>query len=585
MCVYVHGDLAKRGLPLFRTTNSLNPVFIPRRFPLYIPVSTIMSAPSESVPKAPEVVENAPTADGADGKKEKVDRKALKEARAAERQQKQAAAKQEASGPADDILTDTFGLLKLINSATPSAKTWTELKDLTPALEGKQVWIRARLQAIRGKGKIVFWVLRQQMFTVQAVCSVNEQISKDMVKWCQASVTNESIVDVFGTVTCPKDPVTSTTQSLVELHMEKAFCVSKAAAQLPFQLEDANRGQEELDKDAALVRVGMDIRLDNRILDLRTLANQAIFRVQSMVGLLFREYLTNRGFIEIHSPKLIGGSSEGGSEVFQLKYFEQDACLAQSPQLYKQMVLAGDMDRVFEIGPVFRAENSNTARHLCEFMGLDVEMTMKEHYFEILDELDGMFRHIFEGLAKRCQVEVETVHKQYPAEKFQLSEKTPRIEFEEGCRMLREAGVDVPVDCSTYDIGTVEEKLLGNLVKQKYGTDFYMLIRYPLSVRPFYTMPDPVDQRWSNSYDFFMRGQEIVSGAQRIHEADMLVERAKAKGMKVETIQSYVDSFKLGAYPHGGCGVGLERVVMLFLGLQNVRLASLFPRDPKRLTP
>uniref|UniRef100_A0A0G4GC04 aspartate--tRNA ligase n=1 Tax=Chromera velia CCMP2878 TaxID=1169474 RepID=A0A0G4GC04_9ALVE len=529
-------------------------------------------------------------------KAEKERQKAEKEAAKAARQAEQ----QASAGPAYDALTPTFGLLKLINSATRSEKTWTNLQDISPAMEGKEICVRARLQTLRGKGKLCFWVLRQQMFTIQAVISVTGDgdsdaegsVSKNMVKWCMGQVPPESIVDVMGVVTVPASPVEATTQSTVEIQVKKAFCVSRAASVLPFQLEDANRKETEEDaKDTTIIRVNQDTRLNNRILDLRTLANQAIFRVSSMTCLLFREFLIKEGFVEIHSPKLIGGASEGGAGVFTLDYFGSSACLAQSPQLYKQMVLSGDMDRVFEIGPVFRAEQHNTYRHLCEFTGLDMEMTFKEHYFEVLDLLDNMFKYIFKGLAERCKVEVETVHKQYPAEPFQWVEDTPRLNFIDGTRFLFEKGVEgVPNPDDTaamadYDISTEQERKLGAIIREKYGTDFYMMTRYPLNVRPFYSMPCPDDPTYANSYDFFMRGNEIVSGAQRIHDPEYLKERAEAKGIEVETIKDYIDAFRLGAYPHAGCGVGLERVVMLFLGLNNIRKSSLFPRDPSRLAP
>jgi len=272
--------------------------------------------------------------------------------------------------------------------------------------------------------------------------------------------------------------------------------------------------------------------------------------------------------------------------VFRFEYMNVGwgSCLAQSPQLYKQMAaICADLERVFEIVPVFRAENSNTHRHLCDFTGLDLDMQIKEHYFEVLDVLvDKLFVTIFEGLSKDQAKLVNTVHNQYPAEPFKYRVPSLRLTFEEGIKMLQDAGVEVdPLD----DLSTATERTLGKLVKEKYDTDFYMLHRYPLNVRPFYTMPCPDDMRYSNSFDIFMRGEEIISGAQRVHDPVYLEERAKACGIEVETLRSYIDSFTLGTSPHGGCGVGLERVVMLFLGLDNIRKSSMFPRDPKRLTP
>jgi aspartyl-tRNA synthetase len=326
-----------------------------------------------------------------------------------------------------------------------------------------------------------------------------------------------------------------------------------------------------------------DTRLNNRVMDLRTPANNAIFKIQSGVGTLFREALLRRNFTEIHTPKLIAGASEGGAAVFKLDYMQLGpACLAQSPQLYKQMAIMGDLEGVFEIGPVFRAEDSNTHRHLCEFTGLDMEMTIKEHYDEVLDVLDELFVSMFDGLNERFKREIGVVNEQHPFEPLQYCRPSLRLTFEEGVKMLQEAGEEVD---PLGDIGTETERVLGRLVKEKYGTDFYMLTRYPLNARPFYTMPAPDDPNYTNSFDIFIRGQEIISGAQRIHDPKLLAERAQACGIEIPTIQPYIDSFKYGAMPHGGCGVGLERVAMLFLNLPNIRKTSMFPRDPKRLTP
>lgn len=322
--------------------------------------------------------------------------------------------------------------------------------------------------------------------------------------------------------------------------------------------------------------------MNNRIIDLRVPTNQAIFKLQSGVCRLYREFMLKNGFMEIHTPKLIGGASEGGANVFALKYFGQDACLAQSPQLYKQMALCADFERVFEIGPVFRAEDSNTNRHLCEFTGLDMEMTIKEHYFEVLDVLAELLVHIFTGIEAKYKKELDVVKQQYPFEDFKCKTPVVKLHFKDGVKMLSEAGVEqAPLD----DLSTETEKALGRLVKEKYDTDFYMLYGYPAAVRPFYTMLDPHDSNYTNSYDFFMRGEEITSGAQRIHEPVLLTERAKHFGIPVETIQDYIDAFKYGAPAHGGAGFGLERIVKFYCNLHNIRKSSLFPRDPKRLKP
>jgi len=266
-----------------------------------------------------------------------------------------------------------------------------------------------------------------------------------------------------------------------------------------------------------------------------------------------------------------------------VKYFKGEAYLAQSPQLYKQMCICSDFERVFEIAPVFRAENANTHRHMTEFVGLDLEMAFEEHYHEVLDILDELFVYIFDGLKTRYKSEIEAIKKQFPSTDFEYhSQKSLRLEYKDIVSLLRENEIEIG---DYEDLSTEKEKLLGKLIKEKYKTDFYIVDKFPLEVRPFYTMPDPNNKLYSNSYDFFMRGQEILSGAQRIHDHIFLEERAKEHGINLATIQPYIDSFKRAAPPHAGGGIGLERVVMLYLNLDDIRRSSLFPRDPKRLEP
>jgi aspartyl-tRNA synthetase len=349
-------------------------------------------------------------------------------------------------------------------------------------------------------------------------------------------------------------------------------------------------------------------------MDMRSAASNAIFKIQSRVGQYFREFLLDNDFTEIHSPKMIATASEGGANVFKLNYFGRDAYLAQSPQLYKQMAVMGDLKRVFEVGPVFRAENSNTHRHLTEFVGLDLEMAIHEHYYEVLDVAEALFHFMLTKLAAHSK-ELEAVCAQYPFEPFVTKmapekvdelgvgiieeNKPPTDQFRALIRNRETRMVRIPYASAiellngvleeklavTDDINTANEKRLGALVKERYGVDFFISDRFPSSCRPFYTMPCPDDVRFTNSYDMFMRGEEISSGAQRIHDPDLLLARAKSLNVDLTPIKDYVDSFRLGAWPHGGFGVGLERVTMLFLGLHNVRLVSLFPRDPARVTP
>jgi len=559
---------------------------------------------------APAGGEQAAEGQGGGGKKEdkkkaKEDAKRAKEEEKLRREEEQKAQKDaKFKGPdltLDDFEGHTFGNL-FIQSQRKTDREWTPVISLTPELEGKSVWIRARVHTSRKQSsKLCFLSLRQGIGTVQAVVMGAE------IAGFAGALPDESVVDVFGKIAVPQVPVSSCTQSGVEVGVEKIYCIGRSQA-LPLQLTDASRSEEECEREG-LAKVGQETRLDNRIIDLRTVANQAIFRIQSGVCTLFREYLLQQTFQEIHTPKLIGGASEGGADVFEVKYFDGKAFLAQSPQLYKQMALMTDMPRVFEIGPIFRSEKSFTHRHMTEFTGLDIEMTFREHYHEVLDVLDGLFNHIFTGISTRFSREMEAVRQQYPFEDLKWKYPCLRLTFKEAIGLLRTKGAavlekriqaedrkyerdllqkhldSVKVHEDEEDISTADEKVLGAVILEEYGEELYIIDKFPKDTRPFYTMPDPKDGRWTNAYDVFLRGEEITSGAQRIHDPTMLAAKCEAVGVPVSSIQAYVDAFKYGSYPHGGAGIGMERVVMLFLCLNNIRKTSMFPRDPSRLTP
>ena len=535
----------------------------------------------------------------------KMKRKAKKEAKKLEAQKKREEAmkkekkEKEESEEKFEIpqltqrLGNAFGDLEIIQSQLKEDIQFYDIGDLKKEMTGQSVWMRVRLQKSRTTKTVNFLILRQRLFTVQAVAAMSESIGKNFMKFLDG-IPKESVLDVKGTVVVPDKPVESCSISEIEIAVENVIVINRTIEDLPFMIEDASRkltaketeamdNDEEGDEDDnKMPIVGINKRLNNRIMDLRTPANQGIFRVQSAVCTLYREYLLSQGFTEIHTPKLLGGSSEGGCEIFKVGYFGKEACLAQSPQLYKQMMIMADFERVFEIGPVFRAENSNTHRHLCEFTGLDGEMEIKQHYFEVLDIIGNLFNHIFRGLETRYAKELGAVNGQYPFEPFKFLDNPLKLTFEEGVNLLKENGI---VQDLHDDLDTANEKALGRLVREKYNTDFYILHRYPEEARPFYTMLCKDDPRFTCSYDVFMRGEEIISGAQRIHDPKLLSKRATEKGLDVSTIKDYIDSFSLGAFPHGGWGVGLERVVMLYLNVGNIRRASAFPRDPKRLTP
>ncbi|KAM9933860.1 hypothetical protein OXX80_006533 [Metschnikowia pulcherrima] len=512
--------------------------------------------------------------------KEKARKKAEREAQVAkERAEKEAQA-------ANDPAKANYGKLPLINSATKDGLVRSEIASLSAANDGETVVFRARAHNSRQQGAtMAFLTFRQQQHLIQGLIKANgDSISKQMVKWA-GSINLESIVLVHGVVRKVDEPIKSATVQDAEIHVTKIFTIVETPEQLPMLIEDASRSDADAEA-AGLPVVNLDTRLDARVIDLRTPTNQAIFRIQHGISALFREFLSNRRFTEIHTPKILGAASEGGSNVFEISYFKRSAFLAQSPQFYKQQLIAADFERVFEIAPVFRAENSNTHRHMTEFVGLDLEMSFEEHYHEVMETLQDLFVFIFSELKQRYDAEIATVRKQFPVDEFKLPAdgKMVRLHFKEGVAMLREAGKEID---DFEDLSTENEKLLGKLVREKYDTDFYILDKFPLAIRPFYTMPCPEDPRYSNSYDFFMRGEEILSGAQRIHDPELLKERMAAHGVDhtQEGINDYVDAFTYGCAPHAGGGIGLERVLMFYLDLKNIRRASLFPRDPRRLRP
>lgn len=282
------------------------------------------------------------------------------------------------------------------------------------------------------------------------MAQVPEKVSKQMLKWA-GSVVPESIVLVEGTITKAPKPIESATITVkdAEIKVSKmhVLCEVKLDGQLPFFVDDATRSEVEIQASQQTERplppIALDTRLDNRVLELRTPTNQAIFRLTHGVCTLFREYLDARRFVEIHTPKLQGAATESGSSVFKVGYFKGDAYLAQSPQLAKQMAIAADFERVYEIGPIFRAEDSNTHRHMTEFTGLDLEVAFEEHYHEVVDLMDGLFTHIFSELPCRFAKEIETVRRQYPCDEFLLPEKTVKLTYKDAIALLRENGSDI----------------------------------------------------------------------------------------------------------------------------------------------
>lgn len=426
---------------------------------------------------------------------------------------------------------------------------------------GTEVTFRARIETQRPLSKSLdFLLLRDQTHSVQGVLSLGKD-NDEFVRWVR-KISPESLVQICGALKQPPSPVRSATHSGVEVDIHSVHLVN-SAVKLPFS---TYKPPETLRN-----------RMASRILDLRHPSNQALFRIRSVVMRTFRNTLEDNGFVEIQTPKLQAAATESGASVFGVNYFGRKAFLAQSPQLAKQMAISADFGRVFEVGPVFRAENSNTHRHLTEYTGLDLELAIEHDYHEVIAIIDTFLKAVFKTVYSMPEVEI--VRKRWPSKEFKWLEQTPIIPFLEGIQMLRDDGRHVEVE----DLSTPDEIRLGQLVLEKYGTDYYVLDKFPTSARPFYTAKDPDDPNFTRSFDIFLRGQEICSGGQRIHNADELRNNMHALGMPEDGMEDYMSGFDLGAPPHAGAGLGLERIVTWMLELGDVRYASLFHRDPRSL--
>ncbi|WP_139904873.1 aspartate--tRNA(Asn) ligase [Clostridium thermarum] len=321
----------------------------------------------------------------------------------------------------------------------------------------------------------------------------------------------------------------------------------------------------------------LEVQLDNRSLSLRSPKTRAVFKVQEEIASCFRTFLKSRMFSEIHTPKIISSSTEGGSEMFTVHYFDKRAFLAQSPQFYKQMMVGAGFERVFEIGHAYRAELHNTWRHLNEYVSLDVEMGFIDDEFELIQLEEDFINYLFAALNEKCSKELELFQVTLPSKV-----SIPRIPLKEAQEILLE------VYDKSSPVGNIDaegEILLSKYVKEKYDSDFVFLTKYPISKRPMYTMPDPDYPGMTKSFDLIYKGLEITTGGQRIHDYEELKANIIKFGLKPEDFSFYLDSFKYGMPPHGGFAIGLERITMKLLGLQNIREATLLPRDMKRLEP
>ena len=424
----------------------------------------------------------------------------------------------------------------------------------------KEIEISGFVENIRNIKWVQFLVLRDSTDKVQVTIEKSEEANKEMSDLVN-NLTVESTIKVTGTLK-KNDNVRLRGMEFIPTKIE---VTSTSDAELPINIHD---------KDAQLI----DQRLDYRWLDLRNEYNFNIFKIQSDLVKYMREYLYNNDFTEIHTPKLIGAASESGSEVFEVKYFDRKAYLAQSPQFYKQMAMASGYDRVFEVAPVFRAENSNTNRHTTEFTGFDLEFAYIDSYRDVMDLEEELLTY---ALTKLNEKYGEKVKELYGKEIVVPKVKFPRIKLSDLYSEL-EKRYDYKIDDSEKnDLTTEAERLSYKYAMEEFGSEFIFVTDFPKDKRAFYHMrKNDVPE----GYDLIYRGVEITTGAQREHRYEVLKKQAEEKGLDKD-IEFYLEFFKYGCPPHGGFGLGIDRLTMLVLGIPSIKESMMIFRGPNRLNP
>lgn len=426
----------------------------------------------------------------------------------------------------------------------------TKIIDLSASL-GQTVKIAGFLHALRDQGKIAFLRLRDNSGSVQIVTGSWKKEVYESLK----STTIESVLEIEGLVKESKQVPEG-----FEIDADKITILSLSAAQLPIPVA-VEKGSGDVD---------VTNRFDWRWLDLRLSDKHKIFKLWTALESGARNYFLSNGFTQLYSPNMMSTASEGGAEFFEVKYFDRKAYLAQSPQFYKQMAMASGMEKIFMVGPVFRAEESFTTRHMTEFTGWDVEISYIDSHHDVMDMEEALLTSAFQE-AKNVLPDLEV-----PASPF------PRIPFAQVKAKLKQAGIASEKD---HDLSPEEERELAKIVKEETGSDFVFVIDYPPAGRAFYHMRHEDNDKLTKGFDLLYRGLEITTGAQREHRIDVLEKQALEKGVELESIKDYLNFFRYGCPPHGGIGMGPGRLVMKILGLDSVKDATFLPRDVKRLRP
>ncbi len=421
---------------------------------------------------------------------------------------------------------------------------------------GEEVRLLGWLHHVRALGSISFVIVRDRTGLAQGVVL-------DPAKLDVSGLKRESIVEVIGTVKAEPQA-----KSGAEIVVTSITPLIESVTELPFEV---NRSRKKLN-------LKIDAILDHRAFSLRNPEFAAPFRVQAEIVRTFRDFLRSQGFLEVHTSKIVAAGTEGGTALFPIKYFEQTAYLAQSPQFYKQMLVGAGFERVFEVGFVYRAEDHATSRHINEYLSLDYEMGFIESYTDVMDVERGFIKALVDNLEKNCRSEFELLGAELP----KLGQ-IPEVPLSEAVKILaRDYGRDVT---GMVDLDPEGERQICDYALKNYGSEFVFISRYPRSARPFYTMPDPEDPESTLGFDLLFRGLEVTTGSQRIHEYQMLVDSIRRIGGNPDNFSFYLEIFKYAMPPHGGLAIGTERLTQQLLGLGNVREASFFPRDRFRITP
>lgn len=424
--------------------------------------------------------------------------------------------------------------------------------------KGKEVLINGWVDVARLQGKMAFFDFRDRSGKVQGVVFGKPEVL-EMANQLKVAY----VVAITGIVNERPEKMRNdkVQNGDIELEITKIQIIS-AAESMPFDMDS---------------ELNLDTLLDYRPLTLRREHERAIFKIQSEILVMYRSFLNSEGFTEFQAPKLVGGDAEGGAEVFKVKYFKGvEASLATSPQLYKQ-IMVGVFERVFAVGPTFRAEKSATTRHLSEISMLDLEMAFIKDHTDVITLTTKLMRAITEHINTTCAAELALLNMPLAL----APEVFPVLTLREAQQLiLKETGVDKTKE---PDLEPEDERFLCEYANKNLGSDFVFVTHFPTSKRPFYTHIDPTNPEFTRSFDLLFRGLEMCSGGQRVHNYDELVERIKSKGLDPDKFQFYLQAFKYGIPPHGGIGLGLERLTAKFSGVANVKEATLFPRDINRI--